>query len=140
MRIRIIDPNRVDLSSTVDSCLTKLRQQCNTVALGKPDEPIDPTRPSPNARGLTAVTRYGLGKFSDLFTTRQLVFLMETVRAVQLALRAMSETGYLARNKTRQLVLILGCWSVEAVKLVQQWPDGGATRLVELKVHLDDTL
>lgn len=40
-----------------------------------PDEPVNPIRPSPNARGLSAVTRYGVKTFSDLFTSRQLLTL-----------------------------------------------------------------
>ena len=36
-----------------------------------PDEAINPTRPSPNARGLSAVTRYGVSRFGDLFNKRQ---------------------------------------------------------------------
>jgi adenine-specific DNA methylase len=36
-----------------------------------PDEPINPIRPSPNARGLSAVTRYGMVSFGDLFLARQ---------------------------------------------------------------------
>lgn len=36
-----------------------------------PDEPINPIRPSPSARGLSAVTRYGMDSFGDLFFTRQ---------------------------------------------------------------------
>ena len=36
-----------------------------------PDEPLNPIRPSPNARGLSAVTRYGMSSFGDLFTYRQ---------------------------------------------------------------------
>jgi adenine-specific DNA methylase len=40
-----------------------------------PDEPINPIRPSPNARGLSAVTRYGATKFSDLYCARQAMFL-----------------------------------------------------------------
>jgi len=36
-----------------------------------PDEPIDPQRPSANARGLSAVTRYGARVFGDLFSLRQ---------------------------------------------------------------------
>lgn len=40
-----------------------------------PDEPVNPVRPSPNARGLSAVTRYGMAQFGDLFTARQKVAL-----------------------------------------------------------------
>jgi len=36
---------------------------------------ISPDRPSSNARGLSAITRYGLTRFSDLFNTRQMVVL-----------------------------------------------------------------
>jgi len=45
-----------------------------------PDEPINPIRPSPNARGLSAVTRYGMATFGDLFTARQKAALMELGR------------------------------------------------------------
>ena len=40
-----------------------------------PDELINTVRPSPNARGLSAVTRYGMSTFRDLFTARQAVAL-----------------------------------------------------------------
>jgi hypothetical protein len=40
-----------------------------------PDEPINPLRPSANARGLSAVTRYGARAFGDLFTVRQALVL-----------------------------------------------------------------
>jgi adenine-specific DNA methylase len=36
-----------------------------------PNERINPIRPSPNARGLSAVTRYGIESFGDLFLARQ---------------------------------------------------------------------
>ncbi len=36
-----------------------------------PNERINPIRPSPNARGLSAVTRYGMETFGDLFAGRQ---------------------------------------------------------------------
>lgn len=82
-----VDPAEVEgCLAEVAQYSVKLGEQCRRLALGKPDEAIDPTRPSPNARGLTAVTRYGLQKFSDLFTVRQLVFLMETISGVKSAL------------------------------------------------------
>ncbi|MCU0690518.1 MAG: DUF1156 domain-containing protein, partial [Polyangiaceae bacterium] len=40
-----------------------------------PDEPVDPNRPSASARGLSAVTRYGVRSFGDLFNRRQLLAL-----------------------------------------------------------------
>lgn len=48
-----------------------------------PDEVISQLRPSSNARGLSAVTRYGASQFSDLFTARQVVLLMTLIRAVK---------------------------------------------------------
>ncbi len=38
-----------------------------------PEGRLNPTRPSPNARGLSAPTRYGILRFADLFTARQRV-------------------------------------------------------------------
>lgn len=48
-----------------------------------PHETINPIRPSPNARGLSAVTRYGMTQFRDLFTTRQLLMLNVVSRLIQ---------------------------------------------------------
>ena len=48
------------------------------LALSSHDTPegrLNPTRPSPNARGLSCTTRYGVMQFADLFTTRQRVAL-----------------------------------------------------------------
>ncbi len=44
------------------------------------DEPLNSIRPSPNARGLSAVTRYGMLTFADLFTARQKVALVTLAR------------------------------------------------------------
>ena len=44
-----------------------------------PREPVNPVRPSPSARGLSAVTRYGMCTFGDLFTARQKVALNQLV-------------------------------------------------------------
>jgi putative DNA methylase len=41
-----------------------------------PDEQIPRERPSPNARGLSAVTRMGVERFGDLFTPRQQLALL----------------------------------------------------------------
>ena len=47
-----------------------------------PDEPVNPTRPSPNARGLSAVTRYGVETFGDLFNSREKLALVAIGNAV----------------------------------------------------------
>lgn len=92
--LTFVNPDEVEgCPVAIEKWSAKLREQCSRIALGKPDDAIDPTRPSPNARGLTAVTRYGLQKFSDLFTIRQLVFLMETLSGVKSALQEISNTA-----------------------------------------------
>ncbi|HXI43680.1 MAG TPA: NADAR domain-containing protein, partial [Bryobacteraceae bacterium] len=48
-----------------------------------PNEPLNPVRPSPNARGLSAVTRYGMATFSDCYLPRQRVVLSEFVSFVR---------------------------------------------------------
>ncbi len=47
-----------------------------------PDEPINPTRPSPNARGLSAVTRYGMESFGELYFARQKATLATLLKIV----------------------------------------------------------
>lgn len=56
-------------------------------------ERIDPSRPSPNARGLSAVTRHGLVTFGDLFTNRQTLCLLSFAQAVQQSLAEMKAMG-----------------------------------------------
>jgi putative DNA methylase len=48
-----------------------------------PDEIMNPIRPSPNARGLSAVTRYGMLAFDNLFTARQKMTLVTLVQLVR---------------------------------------------------------
>ncbi len=45
--------------------------------LEAPSEPISDKRPSANSRGLSAVTRYGMTRFKDLFNRRQQLALLE---------------------------------------------------------------
>ena len=44
---------------------------------------VSPDRPSGNARGLSAVTRYGMSKFADFFNARQTVTLDAFARAIK---------------------------------------------------------
>jgi putative DNA methylase len=70
-----------------DDATNRLRtaELCNRTGLTIPDEPINPIRPSPNARGLTAVCRHGITRFCDLYTPRQLLSLLTFASAVQQA-------------------------------------------------------
>ena len=46
-------------------------------------EQIEPTRPSPNARGLSGLTRYGINTFGQLFNPRQMLVLLTFSRIIQ---------------------------------------------------------
>jgi adenine-specific DNA methylase len=53
------------------------------VSLQPLTEQISDKRPSPNSRGLSAVTRYGFNQFRDLFNHRQLLSLLEFCRSTR---------------------------------------------------------
>ncbi|NLX14159.1 MAG: DUF1156 domain-containing protein, partial [Phycisphaerales bacterium] len=51
------------------------RERSMALPFGSLNEPIDPARPSPNARGMSGLTRYGIDTFQKVFNTRQRVAL-----------------------------------------------------------------
>lgn len=51
-----------------------------------PSVAVNPNRPSPNARGLSAVTRYGMDTFDSLYNPRQRVALLTIRRLVEKAI------------------------------------------------------
>ncbi len=57
-------------------------------------EALNPVRPSPNARGLSAVTRHGFATFGDLFTPRQMLCLLQFASAIRNAEGQMRTDGY----------------------------------------------
>ncbi|BCX03096.1 MAG: hypothetical protein KatS3mg053_1034 [Candidatus Roseilinea sp.] len=74
-----------------------------------PDENISSQHPSPNARGLSAVTRYGLNTWSDLFNPRQALALITFADAVRRAHAEMRAHGYpeeFAKAVTAYLALV----------------------------------
>jgi len=75
-----------------------------------PDEPINPIRPSPNARGLSAPTRYGILTFADLFTRRQLLSLITLTREVRILNEAHAEILCLALCKLTDLANSMTRW------------------------------
>ena len=72
----------------------RLDDLCMRSGVSIPNESISAARPSPNARGLTAVTRHGLTRFADLFTSRQVLALMSFVASSRAAASEMKRTGY----------------------------------------------
>ena len=85
-----------------------------------PDEPINPIRPSPNARGLSAVTRYGMSSFGDVFTARQKVALVELGRFVADTISITQELLAIALDRTADGSASISRWlaSGEEVKNV----------------------
>lgn len=51
----------------------------STSGIDAPTDRVNPDRPSPNARGLSAVTRYGMAEFQDIYSPRQALALL-TIR------------------------------------------------------------
>jgi putative DNA methylase len=65
-----------DLLPGADIIRGRIDELCRQTGLTRPNELISPLRPSPNARGLSAVTRHGITNFGDLFSDRQLLCLL----------------------------------------------------------------
>ena len=59
-----------------------------------PDEPVSGERPSPNARGLSAVTRYEMNHWGDLFNSRQKLALVLFAEKIREAHRNMLEKDF----------------------------------------------
>jgi putative DNA methylase len=73
-------------------------------------EPLNPVRPSPNARGLSAVTRHGLTTFGDLFTPRQMLCLLQfasVIRDAEAQMRIEAYDSEQAKAVTTFLAAIL---------------------------------
>lgn len=70
-----------------DQLVAKARQRLRDLQKASasviPDEPIPAERPSPNARGLSAVTRMGVSTFGDLFAPRQALALIAFTDAIK---------------------------------------------------------
>lgn len=79
---------------TEDQIDARINRLSEGTGLTPPEELIATTRPSPNARGLTAPTRHGLLHFSDLFNRRQLLSLLTQCQAVLEATAALRDHGY----------------------------------------------
>jgi len=100
-----------------------------------PDEQINPIRPSPNARGLSAPTRYGIETFGDLFTARQKLLLRGFADASESADSLLREVLSLAFGKLANASTSLcrwdssrdniqGIFSKQAVQVVWDFCEG----------------
>jgi putative DNA methylase len=93
--------------SSDDEILTRLSRLKARSGLSLPEESINPVRPSPNARGLTAPTRHGLSKFSALFHPRQLFSLLTQCEAVRNAVQTMRTEG-VTEDRAKAIAAYLG--------------------------------
>lgn len=68
----------VDVNARIDKV-------CASSGLTVPNEPINAARPSPNARGMSAVTRHGMKTFGRLYNPRQMLALLTFAAAIRAA-------------------------------------------------------
>jgi adenine-specific DNA methylase len=68
-----------------------------------PDDLLNPVRPSPNARGLSAVTRYGMANFGDLFAARQKAALATIAQSCGVATSGVAELAAFCLSKLADL-------------------------------------
>jgi adenine-specific DNA methylase len=73
------------------SILAELKRQHGTSIV--PTEEITPDRPSPNSRGLSAVSRYGFDEFGLLFNDRQSIVLITFSLLVKQSVAAIAACG-----------------------------------------------
>jgi putative DNA methylase len=79
---------------TVSTTLAELLEsRFSEIPFGRPTEPISAARPSPNARGLSGLTRYGLVRFDMLYSERQLLALATFVKVTREAAQALREVA-----------------------------------------------
>jgi len=74
-RFRAADVDDLKAIDYARSLLESLQKASEHGLSAVPDEPIPSERPSPNARGLSAVTRVGMMTFGDLYIPRQALVL-----------------------------------------------------------------
>jgi len=65
-----------------EDILARIQSIHQNAGIAVPEEKIGHIRPSPNARGLSPVTRHGFASFVDLFTMRQLLCLLTFARTL----------------------------------------------------------
>lgn len=82
----------------------RLARLCADAEIAVPNEPINPLRPSPNARGLSGLTRYGIDNFGLLFTPRQQLLLLTLCNAV----KNLARTDERGRVVASYLALLVG--------------------------------
>ena len=68
--------NTADAGDYPREQVTARLQKLTASGIEPPTVKVNPNRPSPNARGLSAVTRYGMSEFRNLYSSRQTLALL----------------------------------------------------------------
>lgn len=71
-----------------------LRELDESLPYGLPNEPISAERPSPNARGMSGLTRFGITTHRGLYSPRQLAALGTFTRLSRAAIAEARQVGY----------------------------------------------
>ena len=91
-----------------------------------PDEPIPTGRPSPNARGLSAVTKMGVAEFGDLFAPRQALALAVLGRLVRtLISRFPNDTDSGLANAVTACLALAVDRQADSLSSLATWAAGG---------------
>ncbi len=91
-----------------------------------PDETIVTERPSPNARGLSAITRYEIGRWGELFNARQRLSLVVLAQKIREA-----HSRMLARNYDKILATAVSTYLALAADRVADYNSSLCTWSVE---------
>jgi putative DNA methylase len=101
-------PDKLDYQSVTRATALLMAIPRNEGTLSTlPDERIPEERPSPNARGLSAVTRIGMTRFSDLYTPRQQLVLALYCNAVRDVLGQLDRAGSVAKPIVEAVGILL---------------------------------
>lgn len=73
---------------------SELDELFSGLPFGRPSEPISPERPSPNTRGASGLTRYGVCDWGKLFTDRQLLVLGHLCGEIRHVSAILAAEGY----------------------------------------------
>lgn len=75
-------PHELETAQVTSEQITEL---FSAIPYGAPNEAISPNRPSPNTRGASGLTRYGIDNWGKVYSDRQLIMMGTFVRSIRAA-------------------------------------------------------
>ena len=100
-------PNKADLQAVAE-VPKALQEIAQVLPHGLLQEPISGDRPSPNARGMSGLTRFGIDNHSKIYGERQLLALASFTVATRAVLRETNTSTY-PREETEAILGYLYC-------------------------------